>query len=117
MRKALSMVIDRDVLTSKLTQAGEKPMYGLMPNGTKGVQQPFTPEWASWPMAKRVAAAKDLLKQAGYSDAKPLSFTLTYNTNDLHRRSRCSPHRSGARSSASTRSSRTSNSGADEAAA
>ena len=79
------MVIDRDVLTSKLTQAGEKPMYGLMPN-TKGVQQPFTPEWASWPMAKRVAAAKDLLKQAGYSDAKPLSFTLTYNTNDLHKK-------------------------------
>ena len=57
-----------------------------MPNGTKGVQQPFTPEWASWPMAKRVAAAKDLLKQAGYSDAKPLSFTLTYNTNDLHKK-------------------------------
>ena len=52
-RQALSMVIDRDVLTSKLTQAGEKPMYGLMPNGTKGVQQPFTPEWASWPMAAR----------------------------------------------------------------
>ena len=41
-RQALSMVIDRDVLTSKLTQAGEKPMYGLMPNGTKGAQ-PFTP--------------------------------------------------------------------------
>ncbi|AOJ19991.1 MULTISPECIES: peptide ABC transporter substrate-binding protein [Burkholderia cepacia complex] len=84
-RQALSMVIDRDVLTSKLTQAGEKPMYGLMPNGTKGVQ-PFTPEWASWPMAKRIATAKDLLKQAGYSDAKPLSFTLTYNTNDLHKK-------------------------------
>ncbi len=84
-RQALSMVIDRDVLTSKLTQAGEKPMYGLMPNGTKGVQ-PFTPEWASWPMAKRVETAKNLLKQAGYSDAKPLSFTLTYNTNDLHKK-------------------------------
>ncbi|WP_175778726.1 peptide ABC transporter substrate-binding protein [Burkholderia anthina] len=84
-RQALSMVIDRDVLTQKLTQAGEKPMYGLMPNGTKGVQ-PFTPAWAAWPMAKRIAAAKDLLKQAGYSDAKPLSFTLTYNTNDLHKK-------------------------------
>lgn len=85
-RQALSMVLDRDVLTTKLTQAGEKPMYGLMPKGTKGVRAPFTPEWASWPMAKRVDYAKNLLKQAGYSDAKPLSFTLTYNTNDLHKK-------------------------------
>ncbi|ANJ86807.1 peptide ABC transporter substrate-binding protein [Pandoraea oxalativorans] len=84
-REALSMVIDRDVLTTKLTQAGETPMYGLIPHGTKGAR-PFTPAWAGWPMAKRVATAKDLLRQAGYSDAKPLSLTLTYNTNALHKK-------------------------------
>ncbi|PRE81467.1 peptide ABC transporter substrate-binding protein [Burkholderia gladioli] len=84
-RQALSMVLDRDILTSRLTQAGEVPMYGLMPNGTKGVQ-PFKPDWAAWPMAKRVDYAKNLLKQAGYSDANPLSFTLTYNTSDLHKK-------------------------------
>ncbi|WP_043309276.1 peptide ABC transporter substrate-binding protein [Burkholderia pseudomallei] len=85
-REALAMVLDREILTSKITQAGEVPMYGLMPKGVKGVQRPFTPDWASWPMARRVDYAKNLLKQAGYGDANPLTFTLTYNTNDLHKK-------------------------------
>lgn len=84
-REALSMVIDRDLLTSKLTQAGEVPMYGLIAKGTKGADV-YTPEWASWPMPKRIDYARGLLKAAGYSDAKPLTFTLTYNTNDLHKK-------------------------------
>jgi oligopeptide transport system substrate-binding protein len=84
-RQALSMVIDRDLLTSKLTQAGEVPMYGLIAKGTKGAAV-YTPDWASWPMAKRVDYARSLLKAAGYSDAKPLTFTLTYNTSDLHKK-------------------------------
>ena len=84
-RLALSMVIDRDLLTSKLTQAGEVPMYGLISKGTKG-SAVYTPDWASWPMVKRVDYARGLLKAAGYSDAKPLTFTLTYNTSDLHKK-------------------------------
>ncbi|RAR61336.1 oligopeptide transport system substrate-binding protein [Paraburkholderia unamae] len=84
-RQALSMVLDRDLLTSKITQSGERPAYGLVVEGTKGAE-PFTPDWASWPMAKRVETARALLKAAGYSDAKPLAFTLTYNTNDLHKK-------------------------------
>jgi oligopeptide transport system substrate-binding protein len=84
-RQALSMVLDRDLLTSRLTQAGEQPLYGLTVNGTKGAEV-FKPDWLSWPMAKRVEYARNLLKDAGYSEAKPLTFTLTYNTNDLHKK-------------------------------
>ncbi|WP_321815264.1 MULTISPECIES: peptide ABC transporter substrate-binding protein [unclassified Paraburkholderia] len=84
-RQALSMVLDRDLLTAKITQNGEKPAYGLIVEGTKGAQ-PFTPEWAAWPMSKRVETARGLLKSAGYSDSKPLAFTLTYNTNELYKK-------------------------------
>ncbi|MGF6509823.1 peptide ABC transporter substrate-binding protein [Paraburkholderia sp. 32] len=84
-REALSMVIDRNLLTSKLTASGELPLYGLIAKGTQGAAQ-FQPDWAAWPMAKRIETARDLLKQAGYSAAKPLTFTLTYNTNDLHKK-------------------------------
>jgi oligopeptide transport system substrate-binding protein len=84
-RQALSMVIDRNLLTSKLTASGELPLYGLISKGTQGAAV-YQPDWAGWPMAKRVEYARDLLKQAGYSDAKPLTFTLTYNTNDLHKK-------------------------------
>ncbi|QGZ59796.1 peptide ABC transporter substrate-binding protein [Paraburkholderia acidiphila] len=84
-RQALSMVIDRDLLTSKITQSGESSAYGLIVKGTKGADQ-FTPDWASWPMAKRIDTARALLKASGVSDAKPLTITLTYNTNDLHKK-------------------------------
>jgi oligopeptide transport system substrate-binding protein len=84
-RQALSMVIDRDLLTSKLTQAGELPLYGLIAKGTKGAAL-YTPDWSTWPMDKRIEYARGLLKAAGYSDAKPLAFTLTYNTSDLHKK-------------------------------
>ncbi|AJZ61731.1 bacterial extracellular solute-binding s, 5 Middle family protein [Paraburkholderia fungorum] len=84
-RQALAMVLDRDLLTKRLTADGEIPLYGLVAKGTEG-SAVFTPDWASWPMAKRVDYARNLLKAAGYSDAKPLSFTLTYNTNDLHKK-------------------------------
>jgi oligopeptide transport system substrate-binding protein len=84
-RQALSMVIDRDLLTSKLTASGELPLYGLISNGTEGAAV-YKPEWAAWPMAKRVDYARNLLKEAGYSDAKPLTVTFTYNTNDLHKK-------------------------------
>ncbi|CAB3752298.1 Periplasmic oligopeptide-binding protein [Paraburkholderia solisilvae] len=84
-RQALSMVIDRDLLTARLMQSGEVPAYGLVVNGTKGAE-PFKPDWASWPMQKRVDYARGLLKDAGYSDAKPLTLTLTYNTNEQHKK-------------------------------
>jgi oligopeptide transport system substrate-binding protein len=84
-RQALSMVIDRDLLTAKLLQTGEVPMYGVIAKGTKGAS-PFMPDWAAWPMSKRVDYARGLLKEAGYSDGKPLAFTLTYNTSDLHKK-------------------------------
>ncbi|MEX3938934.1 peptide ABC transporter substrate-binding protein [Paraburkholderia sp. BR10937] len=84
-RQALSMVLDRDLLTQRLTANGEVPMYGLIAKGTEGAAV-FKPDWAGWPMPKRVEYARNLLKEAGYSDAKPLTFTLTYNTNDLHKK-------------------------------
>ncbi|OAJ55164.1 peptide ABC transporter substrate-binding protein [Paraburkholderia ginsengiterrae] len=84
-RQALSMVLDRDLLTQRLTADGELPMYGLIAKGTQGAAV-FKPDWAGWPMGKRVDYARNLLKEAGYSDTKPLTFTLTYNTNDLHKK-------------------------------
>jgi oligopeptide transport system substrate-binding protein len=84
-REALSMVIDRDLLTSKLLQSGELPLYGLIAKGTKGAAQ-FQPEWSDWPMQKRVERARELMRDAGYNETKPLTFTLTYNTNDMKKK-------------------------------
>ena len=82
-RKALSMVIDRDILAKRVTADGQVPAYSLMVAGVEGADA--TPyEWASWPMDKRVAEAKKLLEQAGVKSGAKFSFT--YNTSDYHKK-------------------------------
>ena len=82
-RKALSMVIDRDVLSKKITADGQAPVYGLMVKGSEGVD-PLTYDWVSWPMDKRVAEARRLLAEAGVKPGTTLK--LAYNTSDYHKK-------------------------------
>ena len=83
MRKALSMVIDRDILAQRITADGQAPAYGLMVKGVEGADVTAY-DWATWPMAKRVAEAKALLEQAG---VKPgTKFAFSYNTSEYHKK-------------------------------
>jgi len=82
-RKALSMVIDRDLLAQRVTADGQTPAYGLFVKGLEGAEVSAY-DWAQWPMAKRVADAKLLLQEAG---VKPgAKFTFIYNTSDYHKK-------------------------------
>ena len=82
-RKALSMVIDRDILAQKVTADGQLPAYSVMVAGISGAD--VTPyEWSTWPMAKRVAEAKSLLEKAGIKPGT--KFTFTYNTSEYHKK-------------------------------
>ena len=82
-RKALSMVIDRDLLAQKVTADGQAPAYSVMVPGVEGAD--VTPyDWAQWPMERRIAEARKLLEQAG---VKPGSrFSLAYNTSEYHKK-------------------------------
>ena len=84
LRRALSMVIDRKILTEKVTGGGEAPAYGYVPELPDYEQQ--VPEWANWPMADRIAKAQQLYEDAGYGPGNPLVMELRYNTSDNHRR-------------------------------
>jgi oligopeptide transport system substrate-binding protein len=84
-REALSMVIDRDILTKRVLGEGQVPAYGLIVAGTSGANVTAY-DWSKWPMAKRVDAAKKLLATAGYGPNHPLSIKLSYNTSDLHKK-------------------------------
>lgn len=82
-RKALSMVIDRDILAQKVTADGQSPAYDVIVKGVAGADvQPY--EWAKWPMAKRVEEAKKLLKEAGV--APNAKYAMSYNTSEYHKR-------------------------------
>ncbi|MDY3305586.1 ABC transporter substrate-binding protein [Psychrobacter sanguinis] len=84
-RRALALALDRNIISDKVVGQGQTPAYQLTPVATNGMQN-NTPEWQSWDQAKRVEEAKKLLKEAGYSESKPLKFELLYNTNDNHKK-------------------------------
>ncbi len=82
-RKALSMVIDRDILAQRITADGQTPSYGLMVKGVEGADVTDY-EWAAWPMARRVQEAKALLQQAGVQPGT--KYTFSYNTSEYHKK-------------------------------
>ncbi len=82
-RKALSMVIDREVLAAKVTADGQLPLYSLMVRGNEGVDA-VRYDWADWPMERRVAEARKLLAAAGVKPGTRLKYI--YNTNDYNKR-------------------------------
>jgi len=82
-RCALAMVIDREKLAQLVLRSGELPAYGWVPPGVADYT-PQSPDYRSLSMAQRIAAARRLYAQAGYSAAKPLRFELRYNTEEIH---------------------------------
>ncbi|WP_417069319.1 peptide ABC transporter substrate-binding protein [Niveibacterium terrae] len=84
-RKALSLAIDRDIMTRLVTNTGETPAYSLTPPVTNGYQ-PIVHDFERLSQAQRLEMAKKLLAQAGYGPNKPLTFQLLYNTMDLHKK-------------------------------
>ena len=85
LRQALAMAIDRDILTEKITQAGELPAYSWVPPGIPGYE-PAQTSYASMKQSQRNAEAKKLFEEAGYGPNNPLKIELLYNTNDNHRK-------------------------------
>ena len=83
LRRALSLVIDREKLAQLVLRVGELPAYGWTPPGINNyTSQSF--DYAATPIEARIAEAKRLYKEAGYSDAHPLSFELRYNPGEVH---------------------------------
>jgi oligopeptide transport system substrate-binding protein len=83
LRRALSLVIDRDKLVRLVLRVGELPAYGWIPPGVHD----YTPQsfdYRDTPLADRVAEARRLYSQAGYSAAHPLQFELRYNSGEVH---------------------------------
>jgi len=88
-RQALAMALDRVTLTGRVMRGGEKPAYSIVPPGSRstyGTYDPAYPSWMDWDMNKRRANAVELLADAGFSKAKPLTFTFRYNTHEVHKR-------------------------------
>jgi len=83
LRRALSLVIDREKLAERVLRVGELPAYGWVPPGIHD----YTPQsfdYRGMPLAARVAEARTLYAAAGYSARTPLSIELRYNSGEIH---------------------------------
>jgi oligopeptide transport system substrate-binding protein len=83
LRRALSLVIDRERLAQLVLRVGELPAYGWVPPGVHNYEsQSF--DYKGMPLSDRTAEARRLYAQAGYSAARPLQVELVYNQGEVH---------------------------------
>jgi len=85
-REALSMAVNRPVITDKILGNGALPAYSWVPPGMDNYGVPYSAAWQDMPYSMRVARAKQLMAEAGHSADNPLRLTLRYNTNENHKR-------------------------------
>ena len=85
LRQALSMAIDREILTERVTGVGEVPAYSFVPEGV-GNYTTQRYDWAALPVEERLAQARELYSAAGYSDENPLRVQIHYNTSENHKK-------------------------------
>ena len=83
-RQALSLAIDRDIITENVLAGGQKPAYTFTHWATAGWEAPET-EIATMTQAERDAKAAELMAEAGYGPDNPLSVELIYNTSESHK--------------------------------
>jgi oligopeptide transport system substrate-binding protein len=78
-RKALSLVIDKQRIVEKITKAGEKPASCLTPPGTANYEPPEGTRYDP-------GLARKLLSEAGFPGGKGFpAFHYLYNTAELHK--------------------------------
>ena len=87
LRKALSMAVDRTVLTQEVLKSGQKPLYSIVtPTIENGKYADTKYEWESLPRDKQIAEAKKLFADAGYGPKHPLKVSISTYTNDQNKK-------------------------------
>lgn len=85
LRMALSLALDRGIITDKILRGGELPAYSYVPTAMHGYHSVTYP-WAGWSRARRHALARKLYREAGYSVAHPLKAELMYPSSESAKR-------------------------------
>ncbi|MEK6806905.1 MAG: peptide ABC transporter substrate-binding protein [Pseudomonadota bacterium] len=79
LRRALNLVVDRELIVERVMNGFAIPAYSWVPPGVANYT-PQTPDWVAWPRAQRLAEARRLYADAGYSSERPLEVEIHYNT-------------------------------------
>lgn len=85
LRQALSLAINREILTEKVLGAGELPGWSIVPPGIEGYE-PARMLYAGASQEERESEARSLFEKSGFGRDEPLRLELRYNTSGVHRR-------------------------------
>jgi oligopeptide transport system substrate-binding protein len=93
-REALSVAIDRRVLTTRIVRAGDTPAFGIVPPSLSALAGSVAGNGSAagdgGVAGARAMAdsrrARQLLRAAGYDAAKPLEVELLYHTSEEHKK-------------------------------
>ena len=86
-RKAVSMLIDREIINERIVAVGNRTAYAFVPPETANHQSGAEVGFADMPMDERITQAKRLLAEAGYTESNPLRFEVIFrNSYDNTRR-------------------------------
>ena len=86
-RRAVSLCLDRSLLTDKVMRDGQVPAYSFVPPGIDNYKNAAKLDFADRTMDERRAEAKRLLTEAGFGPGKPLTFEYLYMISIDSRRS------------------------------
>ncbi len=85
-RRALSMVIDREFLADKIWGGTMQPAYSFVPPGIESYGPPTTVTWRDMDPFAREDMAKRLLREAGYGPGgKQLAIEIRFNTSEANK--------------------------------
>lgn len=70
-RRALALLVDRELLVGKVLPGGERPSYRVVPEGLADAAAPPRGELQLGSMAERSARARALLAEAGFRTRRP----------------------------------------------
>ncbi|ASK79523.1 oligopeptide ABC transporter substrate-binding protein OppA [Paraphotobacterium marinum] len=80
-RKAISLVINKEALSKYVMGGATAPQYNFAPAGTANFSPIKTP-YQTMTQEQRIAMATKLLNEAGYNASNPLKFSILYSTSD-----------------------------------
>lgn len=85
LRQALSLAVNREILTTTVLGAGELPAWSVVPPGIRGYE-PSRMTQSQMSQQEREAEAVRLFRASGAGTGESLRLELRYNTSGVHRR-------------------------------
>jgi oligopeptide transport system substrate-binding protein len=85
LREALALALDSRLIVDKVMHGIVVPATGWVPPGIADYVPQRSP-WSDWPRERRVAEARKLYAESGYSAERPLEVEIRYNTQQDNKR-------------------------------